>query len=69
MKLKKKLQDYTKDFELYGLMIIGPVEHKTNIRFKNMDDSESYLNATDVDYDSEYPGPRNVFGIELMLLP
>ena len=30
------LQDYTVDFELYGLKIIGPIEHKTNIRFKNM---------------------------------
>ena len=34
-------------------MIIGPVEHKTNIRFKNMDDFESYLNAIDIDHDSE----------------
>ena len=34
------LQDYTGDFELNGKMIIGPVEHKTNIRFKNMDDFE-----------------------------
>ena len=34
-------------------MFIGPVEHKTNIRFKNMDDFERYLNAIDVDYDSE----------------
>ena len=34
-------------------MIIGPVEHKTNIRFKNMDDFERYINAIDIDYDSE----------------
>ena len=27
------LEDYTGDFELIGKMIIGPVEHKTNIRF------------------------------------
>ena len=27
------LQDYTGDFVSNGLMIIGPVEHKTNIRF------------------------------------
>ena len=47
------LQDYTGDFELNGLMIIGPVEHKTNIRFKNMDDFERYINAIDIDYDSE----------------
>ena len=34
-------------------MTIGPVEHKTNIRFKIMDDFESYINATDVDYGSK----------------
>ena len=34
-------------------MIIGPDEHKTNLRFKNMDDFESYINAIDDDYDSE----------------
>ena len=47
------LQDYTGDFELYGKMTIGPIEHKTNIRFKNMDDFERYINAIDIDYDSE----------------
>ena len=47
------LQDYAGDFELNGLMIIGPVEHKTNIRFKNMEDFESYINAIGIDYDSE----------------
>ena len=47
------LQDYTGDFELYGKMIIGPFEHTTNVRFKNMDDFERYINAIDVDYDSE----------------
>ena len=47
------LQDYTGDFELNGLMNIGPVEHKTNIRFEIMDDFERYVNAIDIDYDSE----------------
>ena len=47
------LQGYTGDFELNGLMNIGPKEHKTIISFKNMDDSESYINAIDIDYDSE----------------
>ena len=46
-------QDYTGDFELNGLLIIGPIEHKTNIRYKKMDDFKSYINAKDVDYDSE----------------
>ena len=47
------LHDCTGDFELNGKMIIGPIEHKTNIRFKNMDDFERYINAIDIDYDSE----------------
>ena len=46
-------QDYTGDFELNGLMIIGHIEHKTSIRFESMDDFENYINAIDVDYDSE----------------
>ena len=47
------LQDYTGDFELDGKVIIGLVEHKTNLRFKNMDAFERYINAIDIDYDSE----------------
>ena len=47
------LQDYTGDFELDGLMNIGPIEHKTNIRFKNMDDFECYIDPIDTDCDSE----------------
>ena len=53
MRLRDVLPDYTGDFELNGLLVIGPVEHKTNIRFKNLDDFESYWNTIDVDYDSE----------------
>ena len=45
------LLDYRGDFELNGLMVIGPVKHKTNIIVKNMDDFESYINAIDVDGD------------------
>ena len=47
------LQDYRDDFELYGSLIFGPIEHKRNIKFKNMDDFGSYINEIDVDYDSE----------------
>ena len=47
------LHDYTGDFELNGKMIIGPIEHKTNIRFKNKDDFKRFINAIDIDYDSE----------------
>ena len=49
----ENLEEYTGDFELIGKMIIGPVEHKTNIRFKNMDDFERFINAKDIDYDSD----------------
>ena len=47
------LLDYTGDFELNGLTFIGPTQHKTITRFKNIDDFESYINKIDVDYDSE----------------
>ena len=47
------LQNYIGDFELNGKLIIGPIELKTNIRFKNMDDFERYIDEMDIDYDSE----------------
>ena len=47
------LQGYIGHFESAGLMIIRPIEHKTNIRFENMDNFESYINAIAIDYDSE----------------
>ena len=34
-------------------MFIGTVENKTNISLRKMDDFGNYINATDVDYDSE----------------
>ena len=34
-------------------MPIGLVEHNTNIRFENIDVFETYINAIDVDYDTE----------------
>ena len=33
-------------------MITGPIERKTNIRFKKMEGFENYMNALDIDYDS-----------------
>ena len=47
------LQGYTGDFELNEKMVFEPVEHRTNIRFINMDDSERCINKIDVEYDSE----------------
>ena len=34
-------------------MIIPPIGRKTNIRFEKSDDFQSYINAIDIDYDSE----------------
>ena len=34
-------------------MVFGPIEHEAIIRFRNMDDFERFINAIDVDYDSE----------------
>ena len=48
------LEDYTGDFELIGSILVGEIEQKTNIRFKNVDDFEIYINAIDNSgYDSE----------------
>ena len=48
------LEDYKGHFELIGSMLVGEVEQKTNIRFKNVDDFESYINAIDNSgYESE----------------
>ena len=35
-------------------MLIGEIELKTKIRFRNVEDFETDFNAIDVDYDSEY---------------
>ena len=48
------LEDYTGDFELIGSMLVVEIEQKTNIRFKNVNDFENYINAIDNGgYDSE----------------
>ena len=48
------LEDHTGDFELIGSMLVGEVEQKTNNRFKNVDDFESYIIAiVNSGYDSE----------------
>ena len=48
------LEDYTGDFELIGSMLIGEIEQKTNIRFQNVDDFETYKKVVDTGgYDSE----------------
>ena len=41
------LDDYTGDFEFSGSMLIGKKDQKANIRFRNVDDYEKYINAID----------------------
>ena len=38
---------------MVGHTLLGEKEQKTNIRFKNVADFETYVTAIDVDYDSE----------------
>ena len=38
---------------MIGSMLHGEIEQKTNIRFENVDNFEGYINAIDVNYDSE----------------
>ena len=52
------LDDYTGDFGLLGSMLIGEIEQKTNIRFQNVNDFESYVVAID---NTDYDGDDDVF--------
>ena len=45
--------DYTAEFEMAGNLKVGDQFRQTRIRFRNVADYESYINAIDQDYDSE----------------
>ena len=47
------LQDYPGDFEMVGNLKVGDQIRQTHIRFRNMDDFESYINTIDEGYDAE----------------
>ena len=47
------LQAYERDFEMIGSLKIADQIRQTNIRFKNIDDYECYINSIDRDYESE----------------
>ena len=47
------LQDYNGEFEMVGNLKVGDQIRQTHIRFRNMDDFESYINSIDQDYDSD----------------
>ena len=45
--------NYESVFELVGNLKVGDQIRQTHIRFRNMDDYETYINSIDRDYDSE----------------
>ena len=47
------LQDYEGEFEMVGNLKVGDQIRQTHIRFRNMDDFESYINSIDERYDAE----------------
>ena len=47
------LRDYVGEFEMVGRIKIADQTRATHITFRNIDDFESYINATDQDYESE----------------
>ena len=47
------LQDYTSAFEMVGNLKVGDQIRQTNIRFRNFNDFEFYINSIDLDYDSD----------------
>ena len=38
---------------MVGILKVGDQIRQTNVRFRNMDDFEAYINATDEGYDAE----------------
>ena len=47
------LIDYKGGFDMIGILKIGEQNKQTHVRFRNMDDFESYINAIDEGYDSD----------------
>ena len=47
------IRDYTGAFEMVGYLNVADHIRQTNVRFRNMDDYESYTNAIDEGYDAE----------------
>ena len=47
------LLDYNGEFDMVGRLKIADQTRKTHIRYKNITDYESYINAIDQDYESE----------------
>ena len=47
------LEDYNGEFEMVGNLKVGDQIRQTHIRFRNMDDFESYINSIDEGYDTD----------------
>ena len=47
------LEDYNGEFEVVGNLKVGDQIRQTHIRFRNMDDFESYINSIDEGYDAD----------------
>ena len=47
------LRDYNGEFEMVGNLKVGDQIRQTHIRFRNMDDFESYINSIDEGYDAD----------------
>ena len=50
---QEKILDYTGEFEMVGNLKVGDQIRQTHIRFRNMDDFESYINSIDEGYDAD----------------
>ena len=50
----EKLVNYTRDFEMIEKLSAGDQIRTIHIRFRNIDDSESYINSTDEGYDFQW---------------
>ena len=50
---QEKLQDYIGTFEMVGNLKVGDQIRQTHVRFRNMDDFESYINSIDEGYDAD----------------
>ena len=46
------LQDYFGKFEMVGNLKVGDQIRQTHVKFRNMDDFESYINSIDEGYDA-----------------
>ena len=53
-KIKQEiLMDYTGEFEMVGNLKLGDQIRQTHVRFRNVADYETYINAVDEGYDAE----------------